>query len=132
MSSNRPRTLEVPLLRKWLKAGALLAALALMPLAVAHASALDDALKSGQVGERFDGYLGIVSPPGSREIQELVKTTNAKRETRYAQVAHETGVSTAVVARRAGDRLAKRAKAGTYIMIPKGTWQQQAPKEKSE
>ena len=49
----------------------LLVALGLGLSLPAQAGALDDALRAGQVGERWDGYLGAVGSSPSPAIQEL-------------------------------------------------------------
>lgn len=88
----------------------------------ASATSVADALETGTVGERFDGYLGIVEPPGSAEIRELVESTNAERRAKYAEIAERNGIDTALVARQAAKKLAQRSPPGTWLMRSDGTW----------
>jgi hypothetical protein len=118
---NRPVT-QTTLFRRLLLSGLLASILAFAPIAPAIAGALTDALQAGHIGERYDGYLGVVSPPGSADIRELVESTNAKRREKYAQIAKKNGIATASVAGQAGTRLLERAKPGTYVMAKDGAW----------
>ncbi|MEE9250856.1 MAG: YdbL family protein [Alphaproteobacteria bacterium] len=94
--------------------------LALAP-AVAEASPLDDAKAAGWVGERPDGYLGVV-PGAPASAQALVSDINAKRQAKYESVAQSQNTDLQAVEVVAGEKLIKRAKPGEYIMTPSGQW----------
>jgi uncharacterized protein YdbL (DUF1318 family) len=105
-------------------ATAIVVVLAVWPLAAAQAGDLDKALEAGTVGERYDGYLGIVEPPGSSKVQKLIASTNEKRKKKYTSIAKENGIVTADVAAQMAAKLAKRAKRGAYLMSKDGDWSQ--------
>ena len=94
--------------------------LALAP-AVAEASPLDDAKAAGWVGERPDGYLGVV-PGAPASAQALVSDINAKRQAKYESVAPSQNTDLQAVEVVAGEKLIKCAKPGEYIMTPSGQW----------
>ena len=99
------------------------AALALAPLA-ALAGPLDDAKAAGLVGERVDGFLGIVPGSAPAEVRALVEEVNDKRRTKYQEVAKQRGVAMEAVAAIAGEKLVRRADRGTYVAGPDGRWKQ--------
>jgi uncharacterized protein len=86
----------------------------------ARALSLQEAKQQGLVGERPDGYLGLVSPNAAPEVRKLVEDVNAKRTEVYAKIAKQEGVSVVVVAARSGERLIREADPGEYVLM--GTW----------
>ena len=64
------------------------------------------------VGERPDGYLGVVSASAPADAKALADSINAKRKQHYAKIAGQEGIDTAAVAARAGAKLRQRAAAG--------------------
>jgi uncharacterized protein YdbL (DUF1318 family) len=111
-------------MNRFARIASLLLALALIlaPLSTAIAGALGDAEKAGLVGERWDGYLGVVEGKGSKEIQKLVAEINAKRKKEYEKVAAKNKISVAEVAKIAGRKLLKGTKPGRYVMPSEGKW----------
>lgn len=93
----------------------LAAALAFAP-AVAQASELDDAKTRGQIGERFDGYLGVVEEPAPSNVKALVEDINRQRRTQYEKVAEKNNVALAQVGRVAGAKLIERTKQGQFVL----------------
>ena len=86
----------------------------------AHASALDDAKAAGHLGERIDGYLGVVpGAPGSAAA--LAEDINSKRRARYEDIAKKRGVPVEAVAQIAGKKLVAKAPSGQMIM-ENGGW----------
>ncbi len=108
--------------RRRLAAVGLVALLALLAAPAAYADALNDAKAKGFVGERLDGYLGVVSPNAPADAKALVDGINAKRKQHYAKIAAKEGIDTVAVAVRAGDKLRKRAQPGHYVMTEDGKW----------
>jgi uncharacterized protein YdbL (DUF1318 family) len=90
----------------------------------AQAGALEDAKAEGLVGERIDGYLGVVDGGAPASVKSLVKEINAERETKYAEIAKKQGAPVAAVAQIAGKKLIERAPKGEYVMGANGQWQQ--------
>ena len=71
------------------------------------ADPLDDAKAEGLVGERVDGFLGIVPGSAPTEVRALVEEVNDKRRAKYQEVAKQRGVAmeaVAAIARFAGRR----------------------------
>jgi uncharacterized protein YdbL (DUF1318 family) len=104
-------------------AGAAFAALLLLLAAAPLASAdeLDAAKAAGHVGERADGYLGVVSgAPGS--AKGLVDSVNARRRAKYAEIAKQNGTAIESVAAIAGQKLIERTPSGQYVMGTDGSW----------
>jgi uncharacterized protein len=90
----------------------------------AHAGALEDAKAEGLVGERIDGYVGVVDSGAPGSVTSMVKEINAEREAKYAQIAKKQGAPVEAVAQIAGKKLIERAPKGEYVMGADGKWQQ--------
>ena len=113
---------------KWFKmafAAVIAGAALLMSPFVAPAMALDPiierAMDQGVVGERIDGYLGIISGADaavSRKVDEI----NAGRRAAYANMASREGVNLTDVARLTGERLVAAQPSGHYVYDDTGRW----------
>jgi uncharacterized protein len=90
----------------------------------AAAQSLDEAKAEGQVGERIDGYVGVVDANASGEVRALVDEVNAERREKYAEIAAERGTSVQAVAQIAGQKLIARAPGGEYVLGADGQWRQ--------
>lgn len=91
------------------------------PLPVAAAS-LDEAKSAGYVGERPDGYLGLVSRDAPSDVQRLVDQINSQRRQKYAEIAARTGTDVRQVAILAGQKLVSTTAPGNYFMNAGGQW----------
>ena len=89
----------------------------------AFAAALDSAKSAGYVGERPDGYLGLVDPGAPASVRQLVDDINAKRRAHYANIAKKTGSNVRAVGLLAGEKLIANAPPGTFYMNSAGRWQ---------
>jgi uncharacterized protein YdbL (DUF1318 family) len=89
----------------------------------ALAGALDEAKSAGYVGERPDGYLGLVDPGAPASARQLVDDVNAKRRAHYADIAQRTGSNVRAVGILAGEKLIAGAPPGTFVMDSAGRWQ---------
>ena len=94
------------------------------PLATARADALDDAKRSGLVGETARGYLAPVKAPAAAEVIRLVNDINGRRRAKYDEIARSRGVSLEEVEQLVGSRLVARARAGEWVMDSNGAWHQ--------
>ena len=74
---------------------------------------LDSAKSQGLVGEKIDGYLGVVKP--SSEVNALVSSINAKRKSRYQRMSKETGTPQNQVERLGGEKFISLTPRGQYI-----------------
>jgi len=100
----------------------LILALSLISLP-AWALSLGDAKSQGLVGERINGYLGIVVKNPGADVKKLVAQINQKRKTAYQQKADNAGVDRGIIEQRIGQRLQQRATRGHYIQTSNGQWQ---------
>jgi uncharacterized protein YdbL (DUF1318 family) len=96
-------------------------ALLAVPAGVALADPLADAKRAGSVGERPDGYLGVVGN-ASAEVTALVQDINGKRRQKYGAIAKKNGTSVDAVAALAGAKLVQNAAPGEYVMTSAGNW----------
>jgi uncharacterized protein len=96
----------------------------MLGLAPAHAQSLDEAKAAGLVGERIDGYVGVVVANPPAEVQSLVSRINQERRARYAEIAAERGVPVEAVAQIAGQKLVERAGSGEFVAGADGRWRQ--------
>ena len=87
---------------------------------VAHAIDLDSAKSQGLIGERQDGYIGIVEGQGSGEVRQLVADVNAKRKARYESIAQKNGISVGEVQALAGKKAFSKTPSGQWIYD--GAW----------
>jgi hypothetical protein len=92
-------------------------------IAQAQAGALEDAKAAGLVGERVDGYLGVVGSSAPADVVQLVEQINAERRAKYADIASKQGAPVEAVAQIAGKKLIERAGPGEYVMGANGQWQ---------
>jgi uncharacterized protein YdbL (DUF1318 family) len=77
---------------------------------------------AGQVGEKMDGYLGLVGG-GSSELRAMVDDLNIKRRSLYSQKAqaqHATGEEYAFTS---GCLLIAQTSPGEKYQAPDGSWQ---------
>jgi uncharacterized protein YdbL (DUF1318 family) len=103
--------------------GMLLAALALPAPAMAQRDpAYEAARQAGQVGEKMDGYLGVIgSQPAA--IQNMVADLNRQRRENYTQRAQAQSVTLQEYALTQGCILISRTAPGEKYQAPDGSWQ---------
>lgn len=101
---------------------------ALMLVATAGAAAAQtayfDARGAGQVGERYDGYLGYASAVPSAAARTQTETLNIRRRALYSDLAQRRGVSPQEVGITAGCTLLARVAVGERYMLSDGQWRQ--------
>jgi uncharacterized protein YdbL (DUF1318 family) len=108
---------------KALAGGLVLASLAVSVPALAQRDPAYQAARSaGQVGEKPDGYLGVVGGQ-SAAVQSMVSDLNIRRRENYAQKAQEQGVTLQEYAITQGCILIARTQAGEKYQAPDGSWQ---------
>lgn len=98
------------------------AAAALLPGRPAFAMSLEEAKKAGVVGERPDGYLGVVAPNADPGVVKLVEDINLQRKAKYRSIATQNGITLPQVEAIAGKRLIDRAERGEFVLTPNGAW----------
>ena len=100
-------------LRKLFAAAALILSFNVM------ADALDDAKMQGLVGEKPDGYLGVVvDSPATRS---LVADINTKRKARYQALANKNGITLQQVEALAGEKAISKTSTG-HMIWKNGRW----------
>jgi len=106
-------------LRIFLLSFALLGAAFVMPVH-AQSMSLQQAQEQGLVGERTDGYVGIVKQaPG---ISRIVDDVNLKRRQLYREIARKNGIPLDAVEKLAAEKAVQRAGPGEYIQDARGNW----------
>ena len=107
-----------------LKLGTLLMALCLALPAAAMSlneamAALGQAKASGQLGEKPDGYLGVVQ--GGGQAEEIASQINQARRAEYHRLAQKNGISVSDVEAIAGKKAIEKTPTGQVIQL-NGTW----------
>jgi uncharacterized protein YdbL (DUF1318 family) len=102
----------------------LLAVLVAAP-AAAQTPAVNAARASGQVGERYDGYMGVVTAV-SGSVRSQVATINIQRRSLYSNLAARKGVSPQDIGITAGCELLTRVGVGEAYMLGDGIWHRRA------
>lgn len=111
-------------MKSYLKLGTLLMALCLSLPAAAISlneamAALGQAKASGQLGEKPDGYLGVVQ--GGGQAEEIASQINQARRAEYHRVAQKNGISVADVEAIAGKKAIEKTPPGQIIQL-NGSW----------
>jgi hypothetical protein len=79
------------------------------------------ARSSGQVGEKTDGYLGVVG--GGGDVRGLVDKINIQRRANYTQRAQAQNATVEEYAFTQGCLLIQRTAPGEKYQAPDGSWQ---------
>jgi len=93
--------------------------------AAAQTPAVDAARAAGQVGERYDGYIGV-SGTVSAAVRSQVASINIQRRSLYSRLAASKGVSPQDVGITAGCQLLARVGVGQMYMLGDGSWRRRA------
>jgi hypothetical protein len=83
---------------------------------------LDEAKAQGMVGEQPNGYLGIVQPGASAEVQALVNDVNQKRRQMYGDIARRNSTKLEAVEMLAGKTAIDNTRPGHFVRSPSGQW----------
>lgn len=106
----------------------LLASVAAMAAPVLAQPEQSAARAVGQIGERFDGYVGIVGTV-SPTVRNQVNAINIKRRALYSQLGSRRGVAPGDVGITAGCELLGRVQIGEAYMLQDGRWRRRAAGE---
>lgn len=102
-------------------AGAALVAGMAAPAMAQRDPAYAAARAEGKVGEKTDGYLGIVGQP-TPQLQRIVDDINIKRRAVYARKAQANNATIEEFAFTAGCQAIARTEPGEKYEAPDGTW----------
>ncbi|MBV9528258.1 MAG: YdbL family protein [Sphingomonas sp.] len=91
------------------------------PAAAQTPASLAAAVRSGDVGERYDGYMGIAGS-ASPEVRRQVSAINLQRRSLYFQLAATRRVNAQVVGIATGCQLIAGLRAGQSYMLGDGAW----------
>lgn len=89
---------------------------------VSASPAIPLAKKAGWIGERLDGYLGLVRDDAPPEIGDLALKANEARREKYEGIAKKNNIQRQVVERMAGKQFVSKVAPGEYAMGNKGEW----------
>ena len=84
------------------------------------------ARRAGLIGERFDGYVGLVTSNVSQDLRRQVAALNIRRRTLYSNLAARKGVSPEEVGVTAACSLLRRIGVGEYYLLGQGGWRRVA------
>ena len=90
-------------------------------------AAIVSARRTGQVGERFDGYLGLSSANVSADLRRHVGAVNIRRRALYSNLASRKGVTPEEVGITAACSLLRRVNVGEYYLLNQGGWRRLTP-----
>ncbi len=116
------RAMQSPLLR--LVSALVVALIAAFALAAPADAGSRELKNTGTVGERADGYLGIVSSAAGPDVSAEVDSINAARRAAYLRNASNSGRPLVEIEAVAGVRLREKAFPGDWIQNAAGAWVQ--------
>ena len=90
-------------------------------------AAIMAAKRAGLIGERFDGYVGVVNPNAPAELRRQVAALNIRRRSLYSNLAARKGVSPEEVGITTACSLFRRIGVGEYYLLGQGGWRRAAP-----
>jgi len=93
--------------------------------AAGQSPGLASAIGAGQVGERFDGYMGFVNVP-SGEVRRQVAAINLRRRNLYIELAARRNVTPEAVGIATACELLGRVGIGEAYMLKDGAWRRRA------
>jgi uncharacterized protein YdbL (DUF1318 family) len=102
----------------------LVAAVVAVP-AVAQSPLVESAIAAGQVGERYDGYMGFAAPP-SPAVRRQVQAINIRRRNLYIELASRRNVTPELAGLATGCELLARIPVGEAYMLSAGVWRRRA------
>jgi uncharacterized protein YdbL (DUF1318 family) len=89
----------------------------------AFAIDLDSAKAQGLVGEKLNGYIGIVTSSPTPEVKAMVDDINLRRRASYQQIANKTpGANLNAVEKLAAEKLIAKTPSGQYVEQAPGQW----------
>jgi len=95
------------------------------PLAAQSSLAIVAAKSAGQLGERYDGYLGYVVVPDVR-LRAQVESVNIRRRALFTELAEKRGASRVDVGITAGCELLATVAVGEAYLLGDNVWRRRA------
>ncbi|TFH71719.1 DUF1318 domain-containing protein [Gammaproteobacteria bacterium LSUCC0112] len=94
----------------------------LITLPAALAQSLDEAKATGLIGEKRDGYIGLVQGSAPPAVISLVEDVNRQRRVRYEQIARENNIGIEQVAQLAFNKAVEATRSGHFLEDANGRW----------
>ncbi|HMU54239.1 MAG TPA: YdbL family protein [Nitrospira sp.] len=91
----------------------------LWPVSTVFGISLEEAKAKGVVGEKANGYLGVVTSSG-QDVQTLVNDVNKKRRQAYEDIAKRNKTPLDAVEVLAGEKAIQNTQPGNYVEGPGG------------
>jgi len=91
----------------------------LLAVSPAFGISVEEAKTKGLVGERPNGYLGVVNP-AAPEAQALANEVNEKRRQAYEDIAKRNRTQLDAVEALAGEKAIQNTKPGSFVEGPSG------------
>lgn len=113
---------------KWLWLLLATLAIAAGPVKAQLSPVIVTARAAGQVGERYDGYLGYATTPSS-QLRGQVESVNIRRRALYSDLAAKRGASRAEVGITAGCELLGSVAVGEAYLLGDNVWRRRAPSQ---
>jgi uncharacterized protein YdbL (DUF1318 family) len=88
----------------------------------AFAADLDQAKRDGLIGERADGYLGLVVADAGDDVRGLVADINGKRKQEYQRIARANNLTLEQVQALAGEKAINKTAPGQFV-LRNGGWE---------
>ncbi len=98
------------------------------PVAAQSSPVIVAARAAGQVGERYDGYLGYVTTPNS-QLRGQVESVNIRRRALYSDLAAKRGASRVEVGITAGCELLGSVAVGDAYLLGDNIWRRRMPSQ---
>jgi uncharacterized protein len=108
-----------------MKSGIALALAIIASAAPAQSPQLSAAIEAGQVGERYDGYMGFAVPP-SEGLRRQVIGINIRRRSLYTQLASQRGVAGQLVGLTTACALFRQLAVGEAYLLNDNVWRRRA------
>jgi len=87
----------------------------------AQSPLLSQAIAAGQVGERYDGYMGTTGP-APPAVERQVRAINIQRRNLYIQLSQRRNVTPDLVGMATGCQLLSNLSAGEAYMLSDRVW----------
>lgn len=100
----------------------LAALLCLLLSGLVLAADLGSAKADGWIGEKPDGYIGLVRNDAPADVKALVEAVNEKRRANYQRIAQQQGAPLSEVEKVGGMTAIEKTRPGHYVMDSSGRW----------
>jgi len=93
-----------------------------LPAAAQNPAVVGSARQAGVIGERYDGYMGVVATAAPAEVRRQVSAVNLRRRNLYIALAARRNVDAGVVGIATACELIPRLGSGEFYMLGDGVW----------